>query len=136
VATTINQTKTKMSKINKEVKEFLNAPENNKEPWEIGDLYEHIKGGLTYDKENSFIKFQKKMNEKDFDKVLVIPQGWWLHISPLARINPEEWVVGVLRKGKASWITEVCKSKFDNSQDAYDWGIKWINEYNEKKSNK
>ena len=63
-------------------------------------------------------------------------KGWWLQISPLARINPEEWVVGVLRKGKASWITEECKSKFNNPQDAYDWGIKWINEYNEKKSNK
>ena len=76
------------------------------------------------------VKLKTKMSKELYNK------GWWLQISPLAKINPEEWVVGVLRKGKASWITEVCKSKFDNSQDAYDWGIKWINEYNEKKSNK
>ena len=63
-------------------------------------------------------------------------KGWWLQISPLAKINPEEWVVGVLRKGKASWITEMSKGEFDNPQDAYDWGIKWINKYNEKKSSK
>ena len=63
-------------------------------------------------------------------------KGWWFQINPLARINPEEWIVGVLRKGKASWITETCKSGFSNPQEAYDWGIKWINKYNEKKSKK
>ena len=63
-------------------------------------------------------------------------KGWWLQVSPLARINPEEWIVGVLRKGKASWITEMSKGEFNNPQEAYDWGIKWINEYNEKKSKK
>ena len=35
-----------------------------------------------------------------------VPNGWWLQISPLARINPDKWIVGVLRKGKQSWITE------------------------------
>jgi hypothetical protein len=75
------------------------------------------------------------MDKKDFDEVLTIPQGWWLHISPLARINPEEWIVGVLRKGKASWITEKCEDGFETSQDAYNWGIQWIKEYNEKKKN-
>ena len=30
----------------------------------------------------------------------------------------------------------MSKGKFDNPQDAYDWGIKWINKYNEKKSSK
>jgi len=59
-------------------------------------------------------------------------KGWWLQISPLARINPEEWIVGVLRKGKTSWITEACKSNFNNPEEAYNWGIQWIDEYTEK----
>ena len=83
----------------------------------------------------TYMKKSNKMNKKDFDEVLTIPQGWWLHISPLARINPEEWIVGVLRKGKASWITEICKDGFETSQDAYNWGIQWIKEYNEEKKN-
>ena len=77
----------------------------------------------------TYMKKSNKMNNKE------IPQGWWLQISPLARINPEEWIVGVLRKGKASWITEICKDKFKNPQDAHNWGMQWIKEYNEKKKN-
>lgn len=50
-----------------EVEEFLNAPENNQAPHEMGDMHEYIQGGLTYDKDQSFIKFQKKMQqEEDF----------------------------------------------------------------------
>ena len=29
-----------------------------------------------------------------------IPEGWWLNITPLARLDPEEWIVGVLKKGR------------------------------------
>jgi len=58
-----------------------------------------------------------------------IPDGWWLQISPLARLDPENWILGVLRRGKKAWITEQCKSGFTTSQEAYDWGIQWINEY-------
>ena len=72
------------------------------------------------------------MSKNDFNE---IPQGWWLNITPLARINPEEWIIGVLRKGKASWITEKCENGFENPQDAYNWGIRWIKEYEEKKKN-
>jgi len=75
------------------------------------------------------------MKKKGLNTIITIPHGWWLHISPLARINPEEWIVGVLRKGKASWITEKCEDGFETSQDAYNWGIQWIKEYNEKKKN-
>jgi hypothetical protein len=58
-------------------------------------------------------------------------KGWWLQVSPLARTVPEqEWVVGVLRKGKASWITEVCSSGFANPQSAIKWGKEWIDTYN------
>tara|TARA_B100000035_G_scaffold79816_1_gene66849 strand:+ start:760 stop:990 length:231 start_codon:yes stop_codon:yes gene_type:complete len=62
-------------------------------------------------------------------------KGWWLQVSPLARINPEEWIVGVLRKGKASWITEVCKSGHLDPYSAIEWGKQWIEEYEEKKKN-
>jgi hypothetical protein len=58
-----------------------------------------------------------------------IPNGWWLQISPLAKLDPEEWIVGVLKKGRKAWITETCKSGFANHQEAYDWGIKYINNY-------
>jgi hypothetical protein len=30
--------------------------------------------------------------------------GWWIQVSPLAKINPEEWIVAVHKKGKTSWI--------------------------------
>lgn len=55
-----------------------------------------------------------------------LPNGWWLQISPLARIENEQWIVGVLRKGKQSWITESCKSGFDTPQEAYEWGKDFI----------
>jgi hypothetical protein len=33
----------------------------------MGDTHEYIQGGLTFDKDQSFIKFQKKMQqEEDF----------------------------------------------------------------------
>lgn len=57
-----------------------------------------------------------------------IPEGWWLYITPLAKIDPkEEWILGVLRKGKRSWVTETCKDGFKTSKEAYDWGINFIN---------
>ena len=56
-----------------------------------------------------------------------IPEGWWLNITPLARLDPEEWIVGVLKRGKKSWITEMSKGGFATAQDAYDWGTEFIN---------
>ena len=56
-------------------------------------------------------------------------KGWWLQVSPLARINPDEWIVGVLRKGKASWITEACKSGHPDPHSAIEWGKQWIEQY-------
>jgi hypothetical protein len=61
-----------------------------------------------------------------------ITDGWWLQISPLARINPDEWIVGVLRKGKQSWVTEKAQSGFSTPQEAYEWGLEWIDEYKTK----
>ena len=59
-------------------------------------------------------------------RVSTIPEGWWMHVTPLARLEPTEWVLGVLKKGKKSWITEVCKSGFNTPQEAYDWGLQFI----------
>jgi hypothetical protein len=58
-----------------------------------------------------------------------IPDGWWLQVSPLARIINEEWVLGILKKGKKSWVTEKCKSGFPTPQEAYEWGLEWIEIY-------
>ena len=49
--------------IDRDMYEFMNAPENNQEPWEMGDTHEYIQGGLTYDKEQDFKSFQKKIKE-------------------------------------------------------------------------
>ena len=65
---------------------------------------------------------------RNFDKTKLIPEGWWLQISPLSRLDPEEWIVGVLKRGKKSWITEKCKSGFENQKEAYEWGIEFINQ--------
>tara|TARA_R110000751_G_scaffold96765_2_gene188627 strand:- start:1498 stop:1863 length:366 start_codon:yes stop_codon:yes gene_type:complete len=46
-----------------DVMEFLNDPANNKEPNEMGDTHEYIKGGLTYDKGEGFKAFQAKQNQ-------------------------------------------------------------------------
>lgn len=55
-----------------------------------------------------------------------IPAGWWLQVSPLAKIDPDEWIVAVLKRGKTSWITETCKSGFDTYAAAYQWGMDYI----------
>lgn len=55
-----------------------------------------------------------------------IPAGWWLQVSPLAKIDPDEWIVAVLKRGKKSWITETCKSGFDTYAAAYQWGVDYI----------
>ena len=64
-------------KNDKDVNDFLNDPANNQEPHEMGDTHEYIKGGLTYDKDESFKAFQNKMKQNDewdedhaFDQVL------------------------------------------------------------------
>ena len=46
-----------------DVVEFLNDPANNKEPNEMGDTHEYIKGGLTHDADESFKAFQNKINK-------------------------------------------------------------------------
>tara|TARA_R110000824_G_scaffold175018_1_gene353279 strand:- start:159 stop:377 length:219 start_codon:yes stop_codon:yes gene_type:complete len=69
----------------------------------------------------------------DKDKVYLIPGGWWLNITPLAKIEPEEWIIGVLKKGKKSWVTEKCKSGFLTPQEAYNWGIDFINQFKKNK---
>jgi hypothetical protein len=48
-----------------ELEEFLNAPENNQAPHEMGDMHEYVKGGLSYDKDNDFMKFQKKIQQRE-----------------------------------------------------------------------
>ena len=57
-----------------------------------------------------------------------IPKGWWLNVTVLADIKGE-WLVGVLKEGKTTWLTMEAKSGFDNPEDAYSYGIKWIGDY-------
>ena len=61
---------------------------------------------------------------------------YWVKVSPLARINPEEWLGTVYKKGKASWITDECKSGFQNPEDAYEWAFSQIKKMKHESSNK
>tara|TARA_B100000287_G_C20074979_1_gene559959 strand:+ start:244 stop:444 length:201 start_codon:yes stop_codon:yes gene_type:complete len=57
----------------------------------------------------------------------IYDKGWWVKVSPLARINKECWVCSIYKKGKVSWITEECED-FDSPQEAYDWAKEKIKE--------
>ena len=51
--------------IDRDMYEFMNAPENNKEPNEMGDTHEYIQGGLTHDKDKGLTNFLNKLPETD-----------------------------------------------------------------------
>ena len=59
-----------------------------------------------------------------------IPSGWWLNVTIMARKDEPSWIVGVIREGKTTWITETAKGDFNSSEEAYKWGINFINRYN------
>ena len=52
-------------------------------------------------------------------------KGWWIKVSPLAKIDKECWVCSIYKKGKISWITEEC-ADFDSPEEAYDWARRKI----------
>ena len=60
-----------------------------------------------------------------------IPKGWWLNVTVMARFQ-DYWLVGILRKGKSTWITEDVLADFDTSEEAYKAGLEWINKYKNK----
>jgi len=74
------------------------------------------------------------MTNKQLENVL--KKGWWIQVSPLARIEPTEWIVAVYRKGKKSWITETCKDEFECPFEAHQWGMNFIYDYIFKKKKK
>lgn len=51
--------------------------------------------------------------------------GWWIKVSPLAKINPETWVCSIYKKGKVSWVTEECKD-FSTPEEAYLWARHYV----------
>ena len=57
-----------------------------------------------------------------------IPDGWWLNVTIMATYQ-DSWIVAVIRKGKASWITEHIILDFDTSEEAYEKGMEWIENY-------
>lgn len=56
-------------------------------------------------------------------------KGWFIVITPLAKINPDEWVLGVCRKGKTSWITEKSKDGFSDPTQARQWAEDYIKQH-------
>tara|TARA_R110000787_G_scaffold133423_2_gene245738 strand:+ start:431 stop:670 length:240 start_codon:yes stop_codon:yes gene_type:complete len=61
-----------------------------------------------------------------------IPEGWWLNVTLMASINPS-WIVGVIRRGKSSWVTEHIISDLPTSKEAYERGMEFIENYQLKK---
>ena len=59
-----------------------------------------------------------------------IPSGWWLNVTIMARKDEPSWIVGVIREGKTTWITETAKGDFNSSEEAYKWGMEFINRFN------
>jgi hypothetical protein len=55
----------------------------------------------------------------------MVKAGWWIKVSPLARINPECWIASVLKRTKVSWVTEECK-EFDNPEKAFIWARRYV----------
>tara|TARA_B110000211_G_C13734473_1_gene401749 strand:- start:226 stop:480 length:255 start_codon:yes stop_codon:yes gene_type:complete len=60
-----------------------------------------------------------------------IPKGWWLNVTLMARKENTIWIVGVLREGKTSWITEFVKGDLDSSREAYKVGMAFIQKWRE-----
>ena len=59
-----------------------------------------------------------------------IPIGWWLNVTLMARKENPTWIVGVLREGKTSWITETARGDLNSPEEAYKWGMNFINKFN------
>lgn len=55
----------------------------------------------------------------------MLKSGWWIKVSPLAKINPETWICSIYKKGKVSWVTEECKD-FSNPEEAYLWARHYV----------
>jgi len=54
---------------------------------------------------------------------------YWIKASPLARLNPEEWLVSIFKKGKVSWVTESTKDGFTTPEEAYEWALEEIKKW-------
>tara|TARA_B100000131_G_C17934295_1_gene539663 strand:+ start:516 stop:725 length:210 start_codon:yes stop_codon:yes gene_type:complete len=68
---------------------------------------------------------------EDITCVKLYNEGWWIKVSPLAKINPECWVCSIYKKGKVSWVTEECKD-FDDPKSAYEWAWSRVCELKQK----
>jgi len=55
----------------------------------------------------------------------MLNKGWWIKVSPLARLDPECWICSIYKRGKISWITEECK-EFDNPEKAFTWARRYV----------
>jgi len=53
-------------------------------------------------------------------------RGYWIQVSPLARINPEEWIAAIYIKGKNAWVTEECRIGFNTPKEAFEWAEEQI----------
>ena len=52
---------------------------------------------------------------------------FWVSVSPLARLDGDNWICSVYKKGKKSWITGRCKTH-NSPEDAQEWASKIIRE--------
>lgn len=53
--------------------------------------------------------------------------GWWIKVSPLARISPECWLCTIFKRTKVSWVTEEC-AEFSDPVEACEWANQYISD--------
>ena len=64
----------------------------------------------------------------EIDKLhIILKKGYWVQVSPLSRLNPENWIVAIYKRGKKGWTTQDCKMEFLTPKEAYDWAFDHIN---------
>ena len=63
----------------------------------------------------------------------LLEKGYWIQVSPLAKINPSEWIAAVYIRGETSWTTERSHSGFKTPTEAYNWAFEEILQIDYKK---
>jgi hypothetical protein len=66
----------------------------------------------------------------------LLEKGYWIQVSPLAKADPTEWIVGIYVRGKTTWVTEKCHSGFKTYSEAFNWAFEEILNIDYKKQKK
>jgi len=74
---------------------------------------EEMLDNLSWDPTGSWTVCDKLMD--------LVKEGYWIQVSPLSKIKSTVWIAAIYIKGKTAWVTDVCKSGFEDPKQAYEW---------------